>query len=213
MPKANKPPASCPPPARPKPSSNSAPKDSIRPRSRKKAKARKAKPAAPAKSKAKPAAKTSKSQLGGRVKPKNLMIFTRQLATLIDSGLPLLRSLTVLEKQEPNPVLARDRRVARRKRAGRLDLLRVARPAPEDLQQALCQHGQGRRTRRGARNRAQPPRRISGKSPEAEKQDRFRDGLSGDRDVHRRRHPGVPDDFHRAEVQGDVRHHGFASCR
>jgi len=68
-------------------------------------KAVKGKAAAPAKSKAKPAVKTSKSQLGGRVKPKNLMIFTRQLATLIDSGLPLLRSLTVLEKQEPHPVL------------------------------------------------------------------------------------------------------------
>jgi type IV pilus assembly protein PilC len=39
------------------------------------------------------------------VKPKVLMIFTRQLATLIDAGLPLLRSLTVLEKQEPNPAL------------------------------------------------------------------------------------------------------------
>lgn len=61
---------------------------------------------APAKGKAKSAkAKASKGHLGGRVKPKNLMIFTRQLATLIDSGLPLLRSLTVLEKQEPNPVL------------------------------------------------------------------------------------------------------------
>jgi type IV pilus assembly protein PilC len=30
------------------------------------------------------------------------MIFTRQLATLIDSGLPLLRGLTVLGRQEPN---------------------------------------------------------------------------------------------------------------
>lgn len=39
------------------------------------------------------------------VKPKTLMIFTRQLATLIDSGLPLLRGLTVLGKQEPDPVL------------------------------------------------------------------------------------------------------------
>ncbi|MBG7607935.1 MAG: type II secretion system F family protein [Verrucomicrobia bacterium] len=39
------------------------------------------------------------------VKPKILMIFTRQLATLIDAGLPLLRSLTVLGKQEPNPAL------------------------------------------------------------------------------------------------------------
>src|SRR5437868_5155945 len=40
-----------------------------------------------------------------RVKPKVLMIFTRQLATLIDSGLPLLRGLTVLAKQERDAVL------------------------------------------------------------------------------------------------------------
>jgi type IV pilus assembly protein PilC len=39
------------------------------------------------------------------VKPKILMIFTRQLATLIDSGLPLLRGLTVLGKQERDTVL------------------------------------------------------------------------------------------------------------
>ena len=62
--------------------------------------------AGPAKSKGKAKVKqTVKGQVGGRIKPKSLMIFTRQLATLIDSGLPLLRSLTVLEKQEPNPVL------------------------------------------------------------------------------------------------------------
>jgi type IV pilus assembly protein PilC len=40
-----------------------------------------------------------------KVKPKILMIFTRQLATLIDSGLPLLRSLNVLAKQERDKVL------------------------------------------------------------------------------------------------------------
>ena len=39
------------------------------------------------------------------VKSKTLMIFTRQLATLIDSGLPLLRSLNVLTKQERDLVL------------------------------------------------------------------------------------------------------------
>lgn len=39
------------------------------------------------------------------VKPKVLMIFTRQLATLIDAGLPLLRGLTVLGKQERDAVL------------------------------------------------------------------------------------------------------------
>src|SRR6476646_4620880 len=40
-----------------------------------------------------------------KVKSKVLMIFTRQLATLIDSGLPLLRSLTVLAKQERNKLI------------------------------------------------------------------------------------------------------------
>jgi type IV pilus assembly protein PilC len=39
------------------------------------------------------------------VSGKTLMIFTRQLATLIDAGLPLLRSLTVLAKQEKDLVL------------------------------------------------------------------------------------------------------------
>src|ERR1700677_643445 len=39
------------------------------------------------------------------IKTKVLMIFTRQLATLIDAGLPLLRGLTVLAKQERDLVL------------------------------------------------------------------------------------------------------------
>lgn len=39
------------------------------------------------------------------VKPKTLMIFTRQLATLIDAGLPLLRGLGVLAKPERDSVL------------------------------------------------------------------------------------------------------------
>ena len=42
---------------------------------------------------------------GGGVKPKVLTTFTRQLATLVDAGLPLLRGLRVLEKQERNPNL------------------------------------------------------------------------------------------------------------
>jgi type IV pilus assembly protein PilC len=42
---------------------------------------------------------------GGKVKTKILTIFTRQLATLIDAGLPLLRSLNTLARQERNPVM------------------------------------------------------------------------------------------------------------
>jgi type IV pilus assembly protein PilC len=45
--------------------------------------------------------------LGGKVKAKVLTTFTRQLATLVDAGLPLLRGLRVLQKQERNPTLKR----------------------------------------------------------------------------------------------------------
>ena len=52
-----------------------------------------------------PAVKKPANLANKKVKQKVLMIFTRQLATLIDAGLPLLRGLTVLEKQERDPVL------------------------------------------------------------------------------------------------------------
>src|SRR6204780_3097346 len=63
---------------------------------------------------AKPGAKKKKGSmdiqikipgLSGRVKSKVLPTFTRQLATLVDAGLPLLRGLRVLEKQERNVTL------------------------------------------------------------------------------------------------------------
>ena len=40
-----------------------------------------------------------------RVKPKDLMVLTRQLATLVESGLPLLRGLRILAKQAAVPAL------------------------------------------------------------------------------------------------------------
>ena len=43
--------------------------------------------------------------LGSGVKTKVLTTFTRQLATLVDAGLPLLRGLRVLQKQEKNATL------------------------------------------------------------------------------------------------------------
>ena len=43
------------------------------------------------------------SFLQGRVKAKHLMVFTRQLATLVDAGLPLLRGLRILLKGEKKP--------------------------------------------------------------------------------------------------------------
>ena len=41
----------------------------------------------------------------GKVKPKQLMVVTRQLATLLEAGVPLLRGLQILLKQEAHPTL------------------------------------------------------------------------------------------------------------
>lgn len=71
--------------------------------------------AAAAGKEAAPAAKGGAKKKGGGLKlfaktsvdSKLLMIFTRQLATLIDAGLPLLKGLEVLGKQEKDEVLRR----------------------------------------------------------------------------------------------------------
>jgi type IV pilus assembly protein PilC len=56
---------------------------------------------------ARTALRVSLPGFGGRVKPARLAIFTRQLATLVEAGMPLVRSLRVLQEQEENPTLKR----------------------------------------------------------------------------------------------------------
>src|SRR2546427_11403431 len=43
--------------------------------------------------------KVKTKRLQGSVKPQELVVFTRQLATMIDAGLPLIQTLTALEEQ------------------------------------------------------------------------------------------------------------------
>jgi type IV pilus assembly protein PilC len=45
-------------------------------------------------------------QLGGRIKPRDITVFSRQFATMVGSGLSMLRCLYVLEEQTPNKKLA-----------------------------------------------------------------------------------------------------------
>ncbi len=52
--------------------------------------------------KAKAPAKMNPAKIGKAIKPAALAIFTRQLATLLEAGLPLLRSLEVMNRQEKN---------------------------------------------------------------------------------------------------------------
>jgi type IV pilus assembly protein PilC len=67
--------------------------------------------------------------LTGGVKPKVLTTFTRQLATLVDAGLPLLRGLRVLEKQERSATLR-----------GILGELALAIEGGSTFSEALAQH-------------------------------------------------------------------------
>ena len=45
------------------------------------------------------------SSIGGKVKTKDLVIFTRQLATLVNAGVPLVRSLSTLQAQTESVML------------------------------------------------------------------------------------------------------------
>jgi len=93
-----------------------------------------------AKSKAAPRPKAGGKRGGGAsinikipgfsgVSPKVLTTFTRQLATLVDAGLPLLRGLRVLEKQERNSTLR-----------GILSELATAIEGGSTFSEALAQH-------------------------------------------------------------------------
>lgn len=52
------------------------------------------------------AKKVRKLGFGGRVKDKDIVVFTRQFATMIDAGLPLVQALDILSNQVENKTLA-----------------------------------------------------------------------------------------------------------
>ena len=152
----------------------------------------------------------------GGVKSKVLTTFTRQLSILQDAGLPILRSLRILEGQQ---------------KAGRLknSLIDVCEDIEsgstlseamgkqhQGLRPAVREHDQGRRGGRCAGSDSAPPGRVPGKVRVAEAQGQRRDGLPGRRYLRGGRHLGfimykiVPsfvkifDDFD-AEAAGDDR--------
>jgi type IV pilus assembly protein PilC len=63
-----------------------------------------------------PAATLGK-KLGGKVKDKQLAIYTRQFSTMVNAGLPILKALSILEQQTESSLLAKalsDRREMRK---------------------------------------------------------------------------------------------------
>ncbi len=55
-----------------------------------------------------PKPKTLFSSLGGSIKEKDIVIFTRQFATMIGAGLPLVQALDILAKQTENKFFAKN---------------------------------------------------------------------------------------------------------
>ncbi len=49
---------------------------------------------------------TRKKSVGGRIKMRDIVIFTRQFSTMINAGLPLVQALDILAKQSDNKALA-----------------------------------------------------------------------------------------------------------
>ncbi len=72
---------------------------------KKKAPGKKAAPGAPAPGGAPAKKPAGFAMFGGGVPTKVLVVFTRQLATLINAGLPLLKGLSVLQRQEKHPTM------------------------------------------------------------------------------------------------------------
>ena len=93
-----------------------------------------------------------------RVKARDLTVFSRQFATMINSGLSMLRALSVLEEQTENPKLAKVLSQVRGDVEAGIALVRRPREAPEGVLAAVREHGTGRRDRRYPRRRPQPPR-------------------------------------------------------
>ena len=78
---------------------------------------------------------------GGKVSLTDLVVFTRQLATMIDAGIAIVQALQALADQTPNKVM-RDviRDICARVESGE-SFSEALQKHPEGFQPALCFHG------------------------------------------------------------------------
>ena len=120
----------------------------------------------------------------GRLSTKQLCTFTRQLSTLQDAGLPILRSLKILEGQWKPGVLKNALVDVVEDVEGGPTLSEAFAKHPKAFDRLYVQHGQGRRGRRRARRDPPAPGRLQGKGPAPEAEDQRRHGLPD------RGHPG-----------------------
>ena len=112
-----------------------------------------------------------------RIKLSDLAIFSRQLSTMVSSGMTILRALFVLEEQTEVEKLRGDHHRAQGRR-GRPRVQRRARAPPEGVRAAVRLDGARRRDRRRARGLAAARRRPAREGGRAAPPGALGDGLS-----------------------------------
>ena len=140
----------------------------------------------------------------GGVSSKVLCTFTRQFSTLQDAGLPVLRSLRILEGQMKPGVLKNALIDVVEDVESGSTLSRGVRQASQVLRSPLRQHGQGRRGRRRPRSHSQAPGRLQGEGAEPQTQDHRRHGLPRGGHPHGGRHLDLHHVVHHSEVREDL---------
>ena len=90
--------------------------------------------------------RTSSSASAAGVTGKDILVFTRQFATMIDAGLPLVQCLDILGSQKDNPAFRRSSPRHQGATSSRAPPSRRAAPAPQGLRRALrptwCEAGE-----------------------------------------------------------------------
>ncbi len=113
-------------------------------------------------------AQTFKS--GGKVKAEDIAIFSRQLATMLAAGIPLVQAFEIVGNGHDKPAMQKlDPRHQGRHR-GRHDAARGPGQAPAVLRRPVREPGRGRRAGRRARDAARQDRDLQGEERVAEEE-------------------------------------------
>ena len=152
-----------------------------------------------------PAARRSAASSSAASSSQDLTTFTRQLSILQDAGLPILRSLRILDGQSKPGRLKNSLIDICDEIEGGSTLSEAHGQEPQVLQPPVRQHDQGRRGGRCAGSHSAAPGRVPGTVRIAQAQSQRRDDLPGRRRHRRRRHLDVHHDQDRARVRQDLR--------
>ena len=138
------------------------------------------------------------------IKQKDIAIFTRQLATMMKAGVPLLQSFDIVGRGSTNPQLtqAADRHPHRRR--DRHQPVGGVPQAPAVLRRAVLQPGRGRRSGRYPGSAARPPGDLQGKDARDQEQDQVGAVLPDRGDRGRLRRARGDHDLRDPGVQGRV---------